>query len=191
MRDLASDSGVDFETFFAQGHEQDEPITIDKAIANAILKFLDPDWEMRRDGVVRKVEISADWHAHSGERRQRLDRAKTVQWMGMILLQVLSQKVDSASVGVGVGMEDFLSQWSDLLPEKWRGDVGLDRLGDGYYTIAREGLIMWVGEEAGLSVAEKDGLGAVNANATATAAVTGGKRKWHEKFKAQRKETRK
>ena len=113
-----------------------------------------------------------------------LDRTKVVRWTGMILLQARSERPDS---NPQLLKDNYVSQWQDLLPEAWREDAVLNKLPSGSYAIeVVEGkeTIIWIGsDEFGSRTAQ---------TATSEAAkATSGKRKWHEKFKAQRKEMKK
>lgn len=114
----------------------------------------------------------------------QLDRSKTVRWTGLTLLQARSEKLISKPV---FQVDDFLTEWRDLLPEEWRHDATLVKLPEHSHAVA--------------SVDGRDTITLINMGgsdplstrqvALETASGTASKRKWHEKFKAQRKEIKK
>jgi sister chromatid cohesion protein DCC1 len=160
-------ANVSLKGFFES--EQADPI--DNAVAEALLRFLE------EQGVQNSVVHSL-----------RLDRVRTVHWTGVTLLQVTSEKVTSTP---SLLKDDFISQWQDLLPEPWREDATLDKLPERCYTVVPadgKATIVWNGlDQAGVNSAQKTAPD-VAASASASEKTTAGKRKWHEKFKAQRKE---
>lgn len=51
-----------------------------------------------------------------------LDRSRTIQWTGLVLLETLWREQGP------VPMTEFVAKWKDSLPEAWRDDVAVDRL---------------------------------------------------------------
>ena len=166
LEGLDLSGSVNFKAFFESLRA--EPI--DAAVAEGVLRCLE-DKNFPNDT------------AHS----LRLDRVKTVQWTGLTLLQVSSEK---ASAKPALQKDDYVAQWQDLLPEAWRGDAALDKLPEDSHTILSmmdQETISWTGlGRAGVHAAQKTAP-----QADASGKTTAGKRKWHEKFKAQRKEFKK
>lgn len=112
----------------------------------------------------------------------QLDRSRTVRWTGMTLLQARSERL---APGPMLPKEDYMAQWQDLLPEEWRQDPALDKLpGSSYMLVAVDGrdTITWSGMDDFPASAQPAALEAASGTAS--------KRKWHEKFKSQRKEVR-
>ena len=114
-----------------------------------------------------------------------LDRSRTVSWTGVTLLQTRSENPDSKP---RLLKYNFISQWQDLLPETWREDATLDKLPETCYMVevGEEGkeMVIWNGLDG-------SGSGPAATTISEEPKATSGKRKWHEKFKAQRKETKK
>jgi Sister chromatid cohesion protein Dcc1 len=98
--DYASLEGIDFggEVDFRGFCEGEQVSAIGKVVAEAVLRYL-------QDGPVSN--ITADL--------LRLDRGRAVRWTGMALVQMKSEKS-----GSGLGKEEFVGRWKDLLPEVWR-----------------------------------------------------------------------
>lgn len=142
---------------------------IDAAVAEALLRFL---------GEGEGEYSTADY--------LKLDRARTVRWSGLTLLQVSSQRANTPQ---SLRKDDHLSRWQDLLPEAWRGEATLEKLPVGCYTVmAVDGqeTILWNGlDQSDVALAQEA------APEVAADKAAAGKRKWHEKFKAQRKEIKK
>ncbi|TKX21970.1 putative sister chromatid cohesion protein Dcc1 [Elsinoe australis] len=101
----------------------------------------------------------------SNDEATTLDQTKTVEFTGQVLLEDL----------IEVSTQDFVRQWQNLLPEKWRGQAALDKLSGKY-------------ESAGSDkIRASDAVPSKATADTAAAATTAGKRKWHEKFKQARR----
>lgn len=159
--DLGGD--VDLEHYFQT--ELSSPV--DAPVTEAILSYLG-------------YTTSSNSMSHS----LQLNRPKMVRWTGLTLLQANSEKASSSPLLL---KDDYISQWQDLLPEAWRQDVTLDKLLESCYTVeVVEGkeMISW----ARLNGSAPEPATIAVSQATNT---TSGKRKWHEMFKAQRKESKK
>lgn len=159
--DLAGD--VDFKGFFVT----EQSPSIEALVAQAIL-----------------INLEHEKSPNSTASSLHLDRTKVVRWTGMTLLQARSERPDS---NPQLLKDDYVSQWQDLLPEAWREDAVLDKLPSGSYAIeVVEGkeTIIWIGSD-------ESGSGTAQTATSEAAKATSGKRKWHEKFKAQRKEMKK
>ena len=135
-----------------------------------------------------------------------LQKPKVLHWTGTALLRSLQDPYHvDISRQPSVLREDFLLRWRDLLPnEEWRGDAKLELLGnicmvraDGRVELAPAGLSMTgTGGGPGAGAGDAAARGTVNGAAAAAASGSGAgsgggaggdkKRKWHEKFKAQR-----
>jgi sister chromatid cohesion protein DCC1 len=113
-----------------------------------------------------------------------LDQLRTVRWTGLTLLQAKSEKAGSNST---LSTDEYVGHWQDLLPEAWRDDATLEKLPERCYKIeevdGRENIMRCCSDDSRSASAQP----AVSEATKATA----GKRKWHEKFKAQRKEIKK
>lgn len=96
-----------------------------------------------------------------------LDRPKTVEFIGVTLLQ--------AKRGEDFLIADFTDTWEDRLPEAWRKDAQLDAI-QGKYEFSTETTIRAQGRT--MECAASD---------SATTAVKPSARKWHEKFGKTRK----
>jgi sister chromatid cohesion protein DCC1 len=132
--------------------------------------------------VLRKPTETATGQDEDGQ----LDETTTTAWVGKLVLQHM------ASGDKSVDVEQFMTVWRNLLPEKWGRGVGIDVLGQGSYQLetSLDGVAMIrAGVESGRardsSTKEKDGLESVVKDPNARAGTTG-KRKWHEKFKDSR-----
>ncbi|ERF71722.1 hypothetical protein EPUS_05594 [Endocarpon pusillum Z07020] len=159
--DLAGD--VNFKGFFVT----EQAPSIEAMVAQAIL-----------------INLGHEKLPNSTASSMHLDRTKVARWTGMTLLQARSERPNS---NPQLLKDDYVSQWQDLLPEAWREDAVLNKLPSGSYAIeAVEGkeTIIWMGSD-------ESGLGAAQTATSEAAKATSGKRKWHEKFKAQRKEMKK
>jgi sister chromatid cohesion protein DCC1 len=162
LEQLDMTGDVNFKGFFQT--EQASPT--DALVAEAILLSLQ-DWSLPNST------------AHS----LHLDRPRVVSWVGRTLLQARSEKPGSKPLRT----EDYVNQWQDLLPESQREDAELHKLPEACYAIEvgeGKGTILWRSlDDTGSGPAQTAIAGATKA--------TSGKRKWHEKFKAQRKEIKK
>jgi hypothetical protein len=132
--------------------------------------------------VLRKPTETAMGQDEDGQ----LDETITTAWVGKLVLQHM------ASGDKSVDVEQFMTVWRNLLPEKWGRGVGIDVLGQGSYQLetSLDGVaIIRTGVESSRardsSTKEKDGLESVVKDPNARAGTTG-KRKWHEKFKDSR-----
>jgi hypothetical protein len=120
------------------------------------------------------------------EEDRQLDEIITTAWVGKLVLHHM------ASGDKYVDVEQFMTVWRNLLPEKWGRGVGIDVLGPGSYELetSLDGVAtIRTGVETGRttdsSTKEKGGLESVAKDPNARAGTTG-KRKWHEKFKDSR-----
>ncbi|KAL0259797.1 hypothetical protein SLS55_005537 [Diplodia seriata] len=105
----------------------------------------------------------------TGDDWATVDRAKCVPWVGRNLLAALDSHYRTARPTA-----DFLDLWRDTLPEAWREDAQLEAI-KGDYTLPSDH-----------TIAPK---GASTLSSTTAGTGTGkGPRKWHEKFKATRKQ---
>jgi sister chromatid cohesion protein DCC1 len=159
---------VDFTSFF--GKEHATPVDAAPAPAAAVA-----------EAIHRHLEDST--LPHSTASSLQLDRLKTVRWIGLALLQAHAEESAPGSFSLA----DYICQWQDLLPQRWREDAALEKLPEASYaavTLDGDVTITWIGTDDSASVP------AQSATPEATK-LTAGKRKWHEKFKAQRKEIRK
>jgi sister chromatid cohesion protein DCC1 len=155
---------VDFMGFFGKEH------TVDAAPAAAVA-----------EAIHRHLEDST--LPHSTASSLQLDRLKTVRWTGLALLQAHAEESAPGSFSLA----DYICQWQDLLPERWREDATLEKLpAASYAAVTLDGgeTITWIGTDDSASVPAQSA-------APEATKVTAGKRKWHEKFKAQRKEIKK
>ena len=104
-----------------------------------------------------------------------IERDGATAWVGELLLRCMARRG-------GVGVEAFLGRWRNCVPETWGGFVRVEGLREGAYELLEEGRqIRLCGEEGG-EVVPKDANGKVG--------TEGKKRKWHEKFKEQRNQTK-
>jgi hypothetical protein len=103
-----------------------------------------------------------------------LDGDKLALLVGVTILR------QSSNEGNGwVPVERLESAWADMLPEKWRSKAQLSILGGNY---KREN------DSVSFTDRTHDSSEAASANASTEAKSTlGAKRKWHEKFRAQKK----
>jgi hypothetical protein len=132
--------------------------------------------------VLRKPTETAPGQDEGGE----LDEAITTAWVGKLVLQHM------ASGDQSIGVEQFMTAWRNLLPEKWGRGVGIDVLGQGSYQLETrvDGVAMiragvGSGRATDGSPKEKGLLESVAKDPNARAGTTE-KRKWHEKFKDSR-----
>jgi Sister chromatid cohesion protein Dcc1 len=159
-----------------------------------LLRFFDPEQAASSssspidapvgEAILRHLEVGDSASISSTTRSTRLDRVKVVGWAGLTLLQARTELPGSEQQPFRTA--DFVSQWRDLLPEEWRGDVGLEKLPEGRYTVVGEHIIVGGG---GGDASGLEGPQLLAASGEAKSAA--GKRKWHDKFKAQRKEIKK
>ncbi|KEQ70168.1 hypothetical protein M436DRAFT_75491 [Aureobasidium namibiae CBS 147.97] len=123
------------------------------------------------DAIFLKLSTS---HADS----LQLQQQATVAWVGTNILESHRQNNKQSFMETSV----FLNAWKDALPETWRSDVTLDML-KGLYKLSGGGKrIEFVHNQS--THAEEATAGALKTSA----ATTAGKRKWHEKFAAARKQ---
>lgn len=54
-----------------------------------------------------------------------LDRAVTVTWLGLLILQA---QLESQPASPRLQKHVFVDQWKDHLPEEWRDDANIDKL---------------------------------------------------------------
>lgn len=145
--------------------------------------FRDEQASMVHEYVAEAIQSYLDDEA-TPEPAQRLDRRRTIKWTGSVLLQARSETPGPSSPLLRT---DFFSQWQDRLPEAWREDVKMEELPEGCCTIVVVGgqeMITWNGSD-------DSGAGSTPVAISEVAGETSGKRKWHDKFKAQRKEVKK
>lgn len=134
---------------------------IDIAILEAVLSHL------------RRPKSVSDLH-----RLYYLDQAKTLQWTGKTLLEVRHTHGRG-----GFSRAEFLQAANELLPTAWARKE-IDQLPDGVHEKSQGGTTVVYVESAEapeipLSKAQSE-----------TPAPPSGKRKWHDMFKAQRKDTK-
>jgi Sister chromatid cohesion protein Dcc1 len=133
--------------------------------------------------VLRKPTGTAFGQEEIGE----LDQVMTTAWVGKLVLQHMS-KGDTA-----VDAEQFITEWRNLLPEKWSVGLGFDVLDQESYHLETDvggvRIIRWLGEDCSRATnglaKEKGVLESVAKDSKPEAGVVG-KRKWHEKFKDSR-----
>ena len=101
-----------------------------------------------------------------------LDRTKILYWVGRTLLESSAPEERPAS------LMDVLEAWKQLLPDEWANDVSTDLL-KGSFTQPKPDTIYYMDQYAASSDKPKDG--------EAGAKPVTGSRKWHEKFKADRR----
>ncbi|KAI4720743.1 hypothetical protein E4T48_02917 [Aureobasidium sp. EXF-10727] len=107
-----------------------------------------------------------------------LQQYATVQWVGTNTLESQRQNNNHSIMDTST----FLDIWKDALPETWRSEANLDML-KGLYKLSGGGKrIEFIHSQT--AHAEEATAGAPKPSATKTA----GKRKWHEKFAAARKQ---
>ncbi|KKY17563.1 putative sister chromatid cohesion protein [Phaeomoniella chlamydospora] len=132
-----------------------------------------------------------------------LQKDKLLRWTGITLLASLRSRKDyepEENLTFGdikndlIAIDDFTTQWLDLLPEAWRQDVQLSLLpvveegkGKMKLNISQDQWVEMSKNIDALVVETPSSTAKVTTSGTATAAIgTGNKRKWHEKFKAER-----
>ncbi|WPH04479.1 Hypothetical protein R9X50_00737000 [Acrodontium crateriforme] len=98
-----------------------------------------------------------------------LRKDQSLRQLGIWQLDALTQG------GRSVAKAEFMSSWSDCLPEKWRSEATLDVLQGAYTT-----------EENGKSLRPVDETQVAQTQAKLS---LGAKRKWHEKFRPASKKT--
>jgi len=118
------------------------------------------------DALIRRLAVGpVDAHAS-------LSRAEVLTWVGITYMENLIANYGEDKIEV----TNLVTSWKTLLPEKWRDDVDLDFLKE--YTT----------QPSKTTVALKQNTNVeVGTGADGEKKVTGGARKWHEKFKKARK----
>jgi sister chromatid cohesion protein DCC1 len=205
--DLAR-SALDLRTLFADGED-----SFETAVTEAVLGFLQQETQPHPQS---QPLITPTSHLLRLDRPRTVRWTGTT-----LLQSISESEPGSISELDASGhsiVSSFISQWRDLLPESWRHDACIDELPRSCYEISPAagasgggggdggrgsgksdetgGRIRWSTRSAGLGTDAGQGTGnskeeAAKAPSTGAAATTAGKRKWHEKFKAQRKEVRK
>ncbi|KAF2764915.1 hypothetical protein EJ03DRAFT_355359 [Teratosphaeria nubilosa] len=107
----------------------------------------------------------------------QLDASETVRQAGLWNLEAATQTRGA------VKMAEFVGEWKDLLPEKWREMARLEEL-KGEYEVVNEG------REIRLAASASGGSSSAvgeKAGPAAEAKSLGAKRKWHEKFRVSKK----
>ncbi|KAI5248540.1 hypothetical protein E4T43_01292 [Aureobasidium subglaciale] len=141
----------------------------------SIDKMLDGEDEWPRslvDAIFMKLSESEKETVH-------LQRQPTLKWVGQNTLESHHQiHPDQPAIETSA----FLEAWRDALPEAWRLMASLDML-KGLYKLSAGGKRIEFVRNQSTQAAEAT-AGAAKAATTATA----GKRKWHEKFAAARKQ---
>ncbi|OJD34828.1 sister chromatid cohesion protein dcc1 [Diplodia corticola] len=105
----------------------------------------------------------------AGDDWAAVDRVKCVPWVGRSLLAALDSHYRTARPTA-----EFLDLWRDALPEAWREDAQLEAIKGGY-TLPSDHTIAPLGASTLSST-------------TASSDSSKGPRKWHERFKATRKQ---
>ncbi|KAG9954192.1 hypothetical protein KCU85_g780, partial [Aureobasidium melanogenum] len=108
----------------------------------------------------------------------QLQQHATVQWVGINTLESCRQNNKQSIMDTSV----FMDTWKDALPEIWRTEANLDMLKGLYKPSAGGKRIELLHNQS--AHAEEATAGASKPSTTTTA----GKRKWHEKFAAARKQ---
>ncbi|KAI5200917.1 hypothetical protein E4T39_05518 [Aureobasidium subglaciale] len=142
---------------------------------DSVDKMLDGEDEWPRslvDAIFLKLSESEKESVH-------LQQQSTLKWVGQNTLESHHQtNPDQPTMETSV----FLEAWRDALPEVWRSMASLDML-KGLYKLSAGGKRIEFVRNQNTQAAEAT-TGAAKPAATATA----GKRKWHEKFAAARKQ---
>ncbi|KAF2083929.1 hypothetical protein K490DRAFT_50404 [Saccharata proteae CBS 121410] len=102
-----------------------------------------------------------------------VNRSKSIMWVGCMLLRVRSSAGPLMTA-------TFLDEWKDALPEAWRDDVDLVTIKD-EYILPTSTTIVHKSNAASLP--------SIPTGAAPAAAPAKGPRKWHDKFKATRRES--
>lgn len=144
-----------------------------------------------------RATMSVQEHAEAALRDgSTLDRATTVQWVGLLILQAQSELHPSSP---RLKKDVFLETWKDKLPEEWREEAKIDALPvrffmsllaiphltfsqKGSYAVAAE-YVRYAAEGA---VIEEATSASKTVNSSSAKPVAGNKRKWHEKFAARK-----
>ena len=174
-------AGFDFDAIFHDG-ELTSSLLI--AITQAILFH-----------VSRNIDQNTGVSITKAPRHILLSESKTTAWTGMTLLRAGNQTPSQP-----FPKSEFLRQWKDLLPEEWRQKASLqtDSISAECYNISahdngcemiswRDGSLVQSNGERAWAAATKF----TSATTTTAAVMPVSKRKWHEKFKAQRKDIKK
>jgi len=124
----------------------------------------------------------------------QLQQQTTVAWVGTNTLESYRQDNKQSFMETSV----FLNAWKDALPETWRSDVTLDMLkarrhnrNDQTQLTSPQGLYKLSGGGKRIEFVHNQSTHVEEATTGApktSAATTAGKRKWHEKFAAARKQ---
>jgi len=124
----------------------------------------------------------------------QLQQQTTVAWVGTNTLESYRQNNKQSFMETSV----FLNAWKDALPETWRSDVTLDMLkarrhnrNDQTQLTSPQGLYKLSGGGKRIEFVHNQSTHVEEATTGApktSAATTAGKRKWHEKFAAARKQ---
>ncbi|KAL1303617.1 hypothetical protein AAFC00_006978 [Neodothiora populina] len=129
-------------------------------------------------------DLSEKDHAESVlSKGSTLDQAETAKWLGLLILQAQNEAQPTSP---RLQKDEFIKMWKDSLPEAWREDGRIEILPHGSYAIASD-YIRFSGEGAEHQLGE---AASATSAANPTEAITGNKRKWHEKFAAARKQGR-
>ena len=129
----------------------------------------------------------------------QLNKQRCLRWTGAKFLQAMAEESDDIGnfepIASGqISTKRFIGEWMDLLPEAWRTEAEIAKLGpqgDGRYQLEENGaeLVYWygIGKEEFLFgyPGRMDCTGSKTGTGMGVSAVSG-KRKWHEKFKEQR-----
>lgn len=126
-----------------------------------------------------------------------LSKDRVVRWVGTKILQADCEEKSAWSMESDnpqrQDASDFLASWRDMLPEAWRDDASLSRLGpqgNGRYRVIEDGNFIeyWegVGDESHIfNTNQMEDSGTSLADGKTTNSLAG-KRKWHEKFREAR-----
>jgi len=124
----------------------------------------------------------------------QLQQQTTVAWVGINTLESYRQNNKQSFMETSV----FLNAWKDALPETWRSDVTIDMLkarrhhrNDQTQLTSPQGPYKLSGGGKRVEFVHNQSTHTEEATAGApktSAATTAGKRKWHEKFAAARKQ---
>lgn len=173
------------EVAYANAVNLAEPIqkeTIDKMLEG------EDEWPSTLiDAIFLKLSTS-----HAGS--LQLQQHATIEWVGTNILESYRQNNKQAFMETSV----FLNAWKDSLPETWRPEVTLDKLkarrhdrNDPTQLTFPQGLFKLSGGGKRIEFVHNQSTLAEEATAgapKASPATTAGKRKWHEKFAAARKQ---
>ncbi|KAL8912543.1 MAG: hypothetical protein Q9171_002484 [Xanthocarpia ochracea] len=150
LKGLSLDQALDFSSLASTVEEEDVPPFILKAVVE----------RLRAEGEVPFRECLS------------LDPARSVQWVGIVLLEARTGHGSAINVG------DFISDWKDQLPESWRQYATIKALKENF-TQPSDDTVMFI--ESGLDAGK-------GASSVAAGKVTGPQaRKWHERLKNTRR----